>query len=86
MECGVPAYLIDGAADIRPEWFQGDETVLVTAGASAPESVVQECLRHLQDRYRAEVEVRALRTEEVHFPLPKELRGAHGPWINSGCS
>ena len=86
VERGVPAYLIDGAADIRPEWFQGDETVLVTAGASAPESVVQECLRHLQDRYRAEVEVRALRTEEVHFPLPQELRGAHGPWINSGCS
>jgi len=86
VERGVPAYLIDGAADIRPEWFQGDETVLVTAGASAPESVVQECLRHLQDRYRAEVEVRALRTEEVHFPLPQELRGTHGPWINSGCS
>ena len=73
-ECGVPARLVDGAQDIDLGWFRGDETVLITAGASAPESVVQDCVRLLQDRFRASVEERSLRTEEVHFPLPRELR------------
>jgi 4-hydroxy-3-methylbut-2-enyl diphosphate reductase len=75
-ENGVPAYLIDGAADIKPEWFRGDETVLVTAGASAPELVVDECLEFLRKRYGATIESRSVRTEEVHFPLPRELRVA----------
>lgn len=73
-ECGVAAYLVDGAADLRPEWFHADQIVLVTAGASAPESVVQECIDHLVQRYQAEVELRSIRQEEVHFPLPRELR------------
>ena len=73
-DCGVPARLVDGAQDIDLGWFRGDETVLITAGASAPESVVQDCVRLLQDRFRASVEERSLRTEEVHFPLPRELR------------
>jgi len=71
---GVPAHLVDGAADINPKWFVGGETVLVTAGASAPESVVQECVEYLKERYDATVEVRSIRDEEVHFPLPRELR------------
>jgi len=73
-ECGVPAYLIDGADDIDVDWFRGDETVLVTAGASAPESVVQDCVRLLADRFQGQVEERSLRTEDVRFPLPRELR------------
>lgn len=73
-ENGVRAYLVDGAADIDPAWFQGDETVLVTAGASAPELVVEECLNLLRDRYQATVEAHRVRDEDVHFPLPKELR------------
>lgn len=73
-ERGVRSFLIDGSADIDPAWFQGDETVVVTAGASAPESVVQECLNWLRDRYGAQVELRSIRDEEVHFPLPRELR------------
>jgi 4-hydroxy-3-methylbut-2-enyl diphosphate reductase len=48
--------------------------VLVTAGASAPESVVEECVEFLRDRFDAEVEARAIRREDVYFPLPKELR------------
>ena len=71
---GVPAHLVDGASDINPDWFGGGETVLVTAGASAPESVVQECVEYLKERYDATVEVRAIREEDVHFPLPRELR------------
>ncbi|MGE0607613.1 MAG: 4-hydroxy-3-methylbut-2-enyl diphosphate reductase [Pirellulales bacterium] len=73
-ENGVPAYLIDRAADIQPDWFEGDETVLVTAGASAPELVVEDCLDYLRQRYGAQVESRVIRDEDVHFPLPRELR------------
>jgi 4-hydroxy-3-methylbut-2-enyl diphosphate reductase len=75
-ENGIAAHLIDGADEIDPAWFGGDETVVITAGASAPESVVQDCVRWLRDRYAAEVEERTIREEEVYFPLPKELRAA----------
>ena len=40
----MPAHLIDGPADLQPAWFDGVNTVLVTAGASAPEQVVEDCL------------------------------------------
>jgi 4-hydroxy-3-methylbut-2-enyl diphosphate reductase len=73
-ESNVRAYLIDGAGDIQPEWFHGGETVLVTAGASAPELVVEECVAFLKNRFGAEVESRSLRDEDVYFPLPRELR------------
>jgi 4-hydroxy-3-methylbut-2-enyl diphosphate reductase len=72
----IPAYLIDGADEIDPAWFAGRETVLITAGASAPESVVQDCVEWLRSRYGASVEERTIRDEEVYFPLPKELRAA----------
>ena len=71
---GVVAHLIDDAADIDPTWFQGHETVLITAGASAPESVVQQCVEYLQESYGATLDERSIRTEEVSFPLPRELR------------
>ncbi len=74
-DSGVDAYLIDGAADIEPSWFKGEvETVLITAGASAPETVVEECIDWLMERYEAEVEVRMIREENVNFPLPRKLR------------
>ena len=73
-ERDVEANLIDGVPDIDPSWFSGTETVLVTAGASAPESVVQECVDYLVERFNASVETRTIREEQVHFNLPKELR------------
>jgi 4-hydroxy-3-methylbut-2-enyl diphosphate reductase len=73
-ETGVRAHLIDGAADVDLDWFRGDETVLITAGASAPESVVEQCVALLRDNFAATVESRSIREEEVYFPLPKELR------------
>lgn len=73
-ENGIPARLIDGAHDMDPSWFAGVETVLITAGASAPESVVQECISYLQDRFGATLEQKSIREEDVHFPLPRELR------------
>ncbi len=73
-ECGIPAYLIDSADDICDEWFRPDDTVVLTAGASAPETIVQDCIERLKQRFQADVELRVLRQEEVHFPLPRELR------------
>ncbi len=73
-ERGIPAYLVDGPADLRPEWFEGVQTVLVTAGASAPETVVDQCLDWLRERFDATVEPRSIRQENVSFPLPRELR------------
>ena len=75
-ERGIAAYLIDGANEIDPAWFRGDETVVITAGASAPESVVQDCIAWLRERFTADVEERTIRQEDVYFPLPKELRAA----------
>ncbi len=71
---GIPAHLVDGKHELRDEWFTDCETVLITAGASAPEVVVQECVDHLRNRYGAIVEERTVREEHVHFPMPKELR------------
>ncbi len=71
---GKPAYLIDSAAEIEPAWFDGSETVLVTAGASAPEENVEACVALLRETYGATVETRTVREEHVSFPLPRELR------------
>ncbi len=73
-ERGVPAHLIDGRQDIDRSWFDGVDAVLVTAGASAPEVVVEDVLDYLRDEFEATVEVRTLREEDVSFPLPRELR------------
>jgi 4-hydroxy-3-methylbut-2-enyl diphosphate reductase len=75
-EQGIVAHLIDGADEIDPGWFTGTETVLITAGASAPESVVQDCISWLSQRYAAVLESHVIREEEVYFPLPKEIRSA----------
>jgi len=74
-ERGVAAHLIDGVDDLDASWFNGVRTVAVTAGASAPEAIVEQCLDYLRQRYQAEIEVRTIREESVYFPLPRELRG-----------
>jgi 4-hydroxy-3-methylbut-2-enyl diphosphate reductase len=71
---GKRAYLIDGVGEISDAWFTGVDTVLITAGASAPEEVVEECVAYLRRRYGASVENRTVREEHVSFPLPRELR------------
>ena len=71
---GKSAHLIDGVSEIREEWFRGVETVLITAGASAPEEVVQECIDYLQNNFGASIREETIREESVHFPLPKSLR------------
>ncbi|MBI3292343.1 MAG: 4-hydroxy-3-methylbut-2-enyl diphosphate reductase [Elusimicrobia bacterium] len=69
---GVRAYLIDGAQEIDPAWLNGVETVGVTAGASAPEHLVQEVVQYLRDR-GAQIEEVDVIKEEVSFALPREL-------------
>ncbi|MBN9117822.1 MAG: 4-hydroxy-3-methylbut-2-enyl diphosphate reductase [Planctomycetes bacterium] len=71
---GRPAYLIDRVSELRDEWFRPTDTVLVTAGASAPEEHVQDCIEHLKKTFGASVETRVVREEDVSFPLPRELR------------
>lgn len=71
---GKRAYLIDGAEQIQSDWFRPGDVVVVTAGASAPDEVVQACLRYLEDKFSATIENRVVREEHVAFPLPKELR------------
>ena len=73
-ESGIDAHLIDGKQDIKEAWFEGVENVMVTAGASAPETVVEECVDWIREKYQAEVEPVVVREENVHFPLPKPLR------------
>jgi len=76
---GIPGYLIDGPADLRREWLDGKRVVGVTAGASAPEVLVQQVLEQLA-RWGAESpqEIRG-REEQVIFALPRELRRASEP-------
>lgn len=71
---GIPAYLVDGPEDLKKEWFSAEQTVGITAGASAPEHLVQGCIEFLRAHFPATVEERVIRTENVHFHLPPELR------------
>ncbi|MEI6527233.1 MAG: 4-hydroxy-3-methylbut-2-enyl diphosphate reductase [Planctomycetota bacterium] len=73
-EQGRKAFLIDGPEDLSLEWFDDSDVVLVTAGASAPEEVISRTLEWLQGNFNAELELREVRKEEVHFPLPRALR------------
>jgi len=71
---GVTAYLIDGAADIKTEWLDAASAIGVTAGASAPEVLVQEVTAKLEKLYGASVIQNGGHTENVSFQLPRELR------------
>ena len=70
---GTPAYMVDQPADLRPEWFEGKSRVGLTAGASAPDILVQQVIERL--RSLGAVSVRSLPgvEESVHFPLPMGL-------------
>ncbi len=71
---GVEAYLIDGAEDIQAQWLEGRSAIGVTAGASAPESLVQGVLEHLRAQgAEAALEIDGT-PENMEFALPRELR------------
>jgi len=72
-ELGRPSYLIDDADALRPEWFVGVRSVGVTAGASAPETLVQGVLDGLRQFGEIDVSTLAGVAEDVRFRFPKEL-------------
>jgi len=69
-----PAYLIDGATDINPAWLKGLDSIGITAGASAPEILVQEVVSHLLNNGANEVVEVSGAKEYIHFPVPNTLR------------
>lgn len=69
----VPAYLVDNASELKPEWLQGKQQVGITAGASAPEVLVQEVIARLQELGATSVREAAGIQENVVFPLPRAL-------------
>lgn len=71
---GIPSYLIDGARDIRPEWLNDVKTIGVTAGASAPESLVEGVINHLCQMTNTNVTELKGVAEHMEFALPKQLR------------
>lgn len=73
-EAGKSGYLIDDASELRPEWLAGKDAVLVTAGASAPERLVEALLNRLRAEFGGEVETRTLVEEDISFEAPKSLR------------
>ena len=70
----VPAYLIDGPEDIDRNWLNGKERIGITAGASAPEILVNRVVAQLQEWGAVRAEEADGIKESVVFPLPKELR------------
>jgi 4-hydroxy-3-methylbut-2-enyl diphosphate reductase len=71
---GTRARLIDDRSELRAEWFEGVKTVLITAGASAPEDLVHDLIMDLAQRFGGEVEQRDIYREEVEFGLPGTLK------------
>ena len=70
---GAEAYMVDSPDDLKAEWFSGRRRVGLTAGASAPEVLVQEVVERLRALGAVSVRSLAGAVEKVHFPLPKGL-------------
>ena len=75
-ELGVPSYLIDDASGLDPAWLKGVDVVGITAGASAPEELVQELIGRLGDFGRVTVHQAPGVSEHMQFKLPRELTDA----------
>jgi len=70
----IDAYLIDGVEDINNNWFEKAQSIGVTAGASAPDILVQQVITHLEKLFETTIITNEKATENVHFQLPVELR------------
>ncbi len=76
-QAALPAYLVDDQGDVSSTWLEGVDTVAVTAGASAPEHLVQELLEYLKHTHGfSEVEEVELKEEDVRFSLPSGLEAS----------
>ena len=72
-KAGVPAYLLDDCSEVNPEMLHNVDTVAVTAGASAPEHLVQELIDHLRTSGYDQLEEAEIKEEDVRFTLPSDL-------------
>ena len=72
---GIPAWMVDRADELRPEWIAGRKRVGVTAGASAPEILVRQVIERLRELGAAHVTELAGTAETIVFPMPKGLAG-----------
>jgi 4-hydroxy-3-methylbut-2-enyl diphosphate reductase len=72
-ESGVPSHLVADGSEVRPEWFANAQTVGITAGASAPEEMVENVIGALRALGPVEVTTMAGREEKVEFKLPSKL-------------
>jgi 4-hydroxy-3-methylbut-2-enyl diphosphate reductase len=70
---GIPSHLIESAETLDLAWLDGVRTIGITAGASAPETLVQDLIHKLEEHFPVQVEVLAGIEENVHFRLPPEL-------------
>ena len=73
MELGVPSYLIDEADQMEPSWLNGVSKIGITAGASAPEELVEELIENLRVIREINLKTFGDTIEDVIFKLPKEL-------------
>ncbi len=72
-----PSYLIDGPQDINPEWFKNCSVIGISSGASAPEDLVQDVIKWIKSHFPgSHAREFVIMEENVHFPIPKELRSA----------
>ncbi|MEJ2765481.1 4-hydroxy-3-methylbut-2-enyl diphosphate reductase [Photobacterium sp. MCCC 1A19761] len=71
---GTPGYLTDCPEDVQPVWFDGKQKVGITAGASAPEELVNQIIARIQEISGAEVEELSGREENMFFEVPRELQ------------
>lgn len=79
---GIPGYLVDGPDDLQPEWFEGRRAAGVTAGASAPELLVEQVVQRLRSWGGTTPRVLVGREENVVFSLPRALRPSKA--VNAG--
>ena len=77
-DLGIPSYLIDDADAFNPDWLKGVKTIGITAGASAPEELVQELIDRLREFGPVEAEELAGIEEKMQFKLPRELTQHRG--------
>jgi 4-hydroxy-3-methylbut-2-enyl diphosphate reductase len=83
---GVRSFLIDDASCIQAEWLQGVGTVLLTAGASAPEDLVQDVVGVLRTQFGASIEERQVTYEDLTFELPISVRVLATSKPTASCS
>jgi 4-hydroxy-3-methylbut-2-enyl diphosphate reductase len=75
-ECGLPSYLINGGSNVDPKWFENVKTIGLTAGASAPEVLVQDVVNKIKEISKSEIAVSDMNgiTENTFFALPRKVR------------